>query len=306
MRKDNMPSHHGVKIQTDKEYPNETLRLLLERASCRDFADKEIPDDVLRLVLEAGIHAPTGGSLQPFSIIKIKEPAIRNKLARMCNQSFIGKAPVNLLFCIDWHRLERWAKLETAPYSCSSAFIHFWISFQDTVIAAQNICTAADAMNLGSVYIGTVADFLRELRDMFELPDGVLPVVLLCLGYPKEKPKVRKKLALEVIVHDEKYHDLEDQKLIEAYNDKYPEVKITITDERLDQIYHACLKVHGREFADKCIARIKEQGYINMVQRYFGLHYRAVEMPAINEYFLQVMEEFGFNWFKKWEPLKEK
>ncbi len=305
MSKDDMPSHHGVKIQSAGEYPNETMRLLLKRASCRDFADKEIPDDVLRLVLEAGIHAPTGGNLQPFSIIKIKELAIRHKLARMCDQSFMAKAPVNLLFCIDWHRLERWAKLEIAPYSGSSAFLNFWISFQDTIIAAQNICTAADALNIGSVYIGTVADFLREMREMFELPDGVMPVVLLCLGYPKEKPKVRKKLALEIIVHDEKYHDPEDQKLIDAYNDKYPNVKITITDERLDQIYQTCLKVHGREFADKCIARIKQQGYISMVQRYFGLHYRADEMPTLNEYFLEVMEEFGFNWFKKWEPVKE-
>lgn len=305
MRKDNMPSHHGVKVKLDRQYPNRTMQLLLERASCRDFAEKEIPDDILRLVLETGIHAPSGGNLQPFSIIKIKEPAIRAKLAEMCDQNFIGKAPVNLLFCIDWHRLERWAKLEIAPYSGSSAFIHFWISFQDTIIAAQNICTAADAMDLGSVYIGTVADFLRELRDMFDLPDSVLPVVLLCLGYPKEKPQVRRKLALEVIVHDEKYHDFEDPKLIDAYNDKYPEVKIAISEERLDQIRQTCLKVHGQEFADRCLAQIKKQGYINMVQRYFGLHYRADEMPAINEYFLEVMEEYGFNWFKKWEPVKE-
>ena len=53
-----MPSHHGVDVSPeDRTYPNETIRLLLERASCRSFSDKKIPPDVMQLVLEAGVHA---------------------------------------------------------------------------------------------------------------------------------------------------------------------------------------------------------------------------------------------------------
>jgi nitroreductase len=306
MINNDMPSHHGVKEHRNDRYPNQTLKLLFERASCRNFSDKKIPSDVLQFILEAGIHAPSGGNLQPYSIIKIEKDETKQKLAELCEQGFIVKAPVNLIFCIDWHRIERWAKLEIAPFTATSSFRHFWISFQDTIICAQNICTAADSLGLGSVYIGTVLEFFRELRDMLQLPKAVFPVVLLCLGYPATKPLLRKKLGVKVIVHEEKYQEINDQKLLDAFNKKYPGFKIEITPERLEMIRRVCKEVHGEEFARKCIERIKENGYINTVQRYFGLHYRADWSADGNDTYLKLMEEFGFNWFKKYQPFKDK
>ena len=79
-------------------FPNETMRLLFERSSCRSFFDKKISQDILQTILEAGVHAPTAGNLQPYSIIKIEGNERKQKLAEMCGQDFIGKAPVLLLF----------------------------------------------------------------------------------------------------------------------------------------------------------------------------------------------------------------
>jgi len=283
-------------------YPNETIRLLFERSSCRDFLDKKIPADILRFVLEAGTHAPTGGNLQPYSIIKIEDTAMKQKLAEMCGQSFIGKAPVLLLFCIDLHRIERWASLNVAPFTATSSFRHFWVSFQDVIICAQNICTAADSMGLGSVYIGTVVEKPADIQAMFKLPKGVFPVVLLCMGYPTTRPAPRKKLPIDVVVHPEQYHEIEEQELLAAYEKKYPDYKLEVTEERLETIMKVCRQVHGEEFAKKCAERIKTDGYINRAQNYFGLHYRADVMPDGNDKFLRLMEEFGFNWFQKYRP----
>jgi len=290
-----------------KNYPNDTIRLLLERASCRSFSDREIPEDVMNYILEAGLHAPSGGNLQPYSIIKIQDKEMKRKLAELNeNQNFIADAPVNLLFCIDWHRLERWAELEAAPFTATSSFRHFWISFQDTIICAQNICTAADAMGLGSVYVGTVIDCLRELKELLELPDGVFPVVLLSLGYPKSPMKQRRKLGIEAVVHDEKYQELPDDRLVELFEEKYPNVKYLASPENVKRIKEVCTYVGGEKLAEKCLRKIEEQGYINQVQRYFGLHYVADEMPNRNEDLLKAMEEFGFNWFKKYVHFGEK
>jgi nitroreductase len=283
-------------------YPNETIKLLFERSSCRDSLDKKIPADVLQFVLEAGTHAPTGGNLQPYSIIKIEDTAVKQKLAEMCGQSFIGKAPVLLIFCIDLHRIERWANLEVAPFTASSSFRHFWVSLQDVIICAQNICTAADSMGLGSVYIGTVIDMPVDIQAMFKLPKGVFPVVLLCMGYPTARPAPRKKLPIDVVVHSEHYHEIEEQELLAVYEKKYPDYKLEITEERLETILKVCRQVHGEEFAKKCAERIKTDGYINRAQHYFGLHYRADLMPEGNDDYLRLMEEFGFNWFKKYVP----
>ena len=300
---ENEPSHHGIDEGAGRNYPNETMRLLTERASCRSFSEKKIPPDILQMILEAGIHSPTGGNLQPYSIIKVENENTKRKLAELCGeQMFIATAPVDLIFCIDWRRLHRWAEMEAAPYSASYSFRHFWISIQDTIIAAQNICTAADAMGLGSVYVGTIMECLRETRELLALPKEVLPVVLLSLGYPKARPLPKKKLGTEVIVHSEKYCDLEDKQLLEVFEKKYPGWKKEITPERLETMALVCREVHGEEFAKKCLTRIKEQGYINAVQNYFGLHYLANVMPEGNGDFIKIMEEFGFDWFKEYHP----
>jgi len=302
MDNNNTLSHQGRADKSKKDYPNETLRILCERGSLRNFSDREIPTEVMELIFEAGIHAPTGGNLQPYSIIKIQNSETKKYLAEICEQNFIEKAPVDLLFCIDWHRIKRWAQLEVAPFTATSSFRHFWISFQDTLIAAQSIVTAADALGLGSVYVGTIVDFVPEIIKMFELPKGVFPVVLLSLGYPASKPQSRKKLSPQIIVHNEKYEEQSKDVLERAFNEKYSEIKIPATLERLDIIRKVCTEVEGEEFAERAISRIKENGYINSAQRYFGLHYIASEMVKGNDDYLAIMKEAGFDWFEKFHP----
>jgi FMN reductase [NAD(P)H] len=152
------------------------------------------------------------------------------------------------------------------------------------------------------VYIGTIFEFVPEVRQMFDLPEGVLPVVLLCFGYPKSRPQPRKKLPLDTIVHAEKYLEQDEQQLINAFREKYPDLKVAITDENLQTMRQVCETVHDKEFADACLQRIKEQGYINPVQRYFGLHYRADHMPEKNTTFMEWIELCGFKWFRKYQP----
>src|SRR4030042_5855601 len=153
MDRKEMPSHHGAKTSLDDTYPNRTLKILIERASCRNFSDRNISSETMNLVLEAGIHSATGGNLQPYSIIKIENENTKQKLTEFCGQDFMRRAPRHLIFCIFWHRIERWANLEIAPFTATRAFRHFWISFQDTIICAQNVCVAAASVGLGSVFI---------------------------------------------------------------------------------------------------------------------------------------------------------
>ncbi len=291
-------SHHGIDDAVTNQYPNETLKLLIERSSCRSFSDEQIPDDVLQSILEAGIHSATGGNLQPYSIIKIADQKTKTLLAELNEgQTFIASAPVNLLFCIDMRRLQRWADLQVAPFAANRSFRHFWISFQDTIIAAQNICTAADALGLGSVYVGTVLECFRELKNLFELPQGVFPVVLLSLGYPKVRPQPKKKLGVSVVVHEGKYREMSDGELLAAYESKYPAWKKEITPQRMETMDRVCRALQGEDFARKCLEDVRQHGYFNAVQNYFGLHYQADLMVERNQEFLQIVKDFGFGWF---------
>jgi FMN reductase [NAD(P)H] len=305
MTDQSLPSHHGPDEDATGSYPNATMRLLMERGSLRQFTDELIPTDVLQQILAAGAQAASGGNLQPFSIIQTEDTDTRKKLADWLGQSFIGKAPVLLTFCIDLRRLQRWAALDHAPFTADHSFRHFWISFQDTIIAAQNICTAADALGLGSVYIGSVLEYFRELKELFDLPQGVFPVVLLCLGYPAERPKPRTKLPVDVIVHKETYQELGDQGLLDVYAEKYAGQTYEITDQRMELFTQVCTDVGGEEFAQECIRAVQEAGHFNQVQRYFGLHYRANIMPEDNSEYLQTLEDFGFYWMHEYENFGE-
>jgi FMN reductase [NAD(P)H] len=138
---------------------------------------------------------------------------------------------------------------------------------------------------------------------MFKLPKGVFPVVLLCMGYPKARPKPRNKLDTGVVVHSERYCELGDQELLHVHNKKYRGERIAISEERLETVLKVCREVHGEEFAKRCADRIKKNGYINRAQYYFGLHYRADQMPKGNDEYMRLMEEFGFTCFKKYTML---
>ena len=248
---------------------NPTLELLLQRASCRSFINKKIEN---------------------------KQTQIR--IAQWCEQQFVQTAPIHLLFCIDWHRLKRWAELENAPFSAYESFRHFWISFQDTIICCQNMCTAADSLGLGSVYIGTVLEFFHQIKEVCQLPSGVMPVVLLCLGYPKHRPVPRKKLSASQLLHNEIYRNNPDMELKGAFSEKYSDARIEITEDRLRTFQTVCENLYGKEGAENRVAHVKSQGYFNSAQRYFGLHYRADTMAQNNHTFLNTLYEFGFTWVK--------
>ena len=284
----------------DDAYPNETMKMLHERASCRSFRDEPVPDETLRAVLTAASHAATGGNLQPYSVIRVRDSDVRQRLMALCgDQPFIGKAPVSLVFCIDFHRLERWAASENAPFSARRAFRHFWISFQDVVICAQTVCTAADAMGLGAVYVGTVLECLDELKDLLKLPEGVFPVVMVCLGYPKGQLTPRRKFDVDVVVHNEVYHEMTDEELLQAFDAKYGGQTFEATPDRVDSIAQACREVHGEGHAEEFLARVKRDGHLNMAQNVFGLKYPADEMPKRNRRIMGAARNAGFEWFDR-------
>jgi len=278
-------------------YSNETMKLLFERASCRTFLDKEIPKHLLDEVIDAGLYAATGGNLQPYSIIKITNKDSKKRLVDEYDmQNIVEKAPVDLLFCVDWRHTGRWAKANNAPFVATKSYRHFWIALQDTIICAQNICTAADSVGLGSVYIGTVESCFMELKSMFNIPEGVFPIVLLSLGYPTKYPSTSKKLGIEATVHDEIYTAMPIDRLNQLQDEKYNYRTLPVSDKNIKELYTVAKDIGGVGYADNMIDKTKETGHINMVQRYFGLHYKANWSCQGNKAFQESLKAYEFDW----------
>lgn len=281
------------------EYENETLKILFERSSVRIFLSRKVPENVLKRVIEAGLHSASAGNLQPYSIIKVEDEERKKLLAELCLQKFISKAPVLLVFCLDFHRLERWANLSSAPFTAAKSFRHFWVAFIDVSICAQTICTAAESFGLGSVYIGTIIESAERVRDVLKLPEKVFPIILVCLGYPSVRPKPQKKLGYNIIVSNEEYREPSDEELLKAFNEKYDRIKVKVNEERLKLAEEVYRNLLGEEPAKIFCEKIQASGYFNPAQYYFLLHYHADLMCRDNELFVKMLENAGLKFFKE-------
>jgi len=150
-----------------------TIEAIHTRRSIRKYTDKPISKDVIIKILKAAMSAPSACNQQPWRFIVIDDRAILDGIpevhedAPMCRQ-----AQAAILVCGD-------PSLETCP--------GFWV--QDCSAAIQNLLLAAHDLGLGAVWTGV---YPREkkmagIRKMLGLPETVIPMGLVPLGYPDEK-----------------------------------------------------------------------------------------------------------------------
>lgn len=277
---------------------NETINILKKRSSVRVYQEKPIKKEILDSILEAGMASATGGNLQPVTIIKIVSQENKQWLVDQRMQSLVGKAAVNLLFCIDYHRLKKWSESHKAPFVMDKSFRHFWISFQDVIIMAQTIETAANSYGIGSVYLGTALDLMPQLIEKFKLPKGVVPVVLLSMGYPKSERKIIRKLSTDVVVHDEEYHDQSIDFLESEFSKKYGDPKTDLNEDIIKKILKVVLAVDGEEKMKETSEYLKTVKKVSVPMRCFGLHYVADYMACDNSEFMNILYNNGLIWAK--------
>ncbi len=275
---------------------SETMDVLLNRSSVRNFTDERIDPVLLDQILNIAIHSASGGNLQPISIIKIESRETKQWLTDLGLQKFIAKAPVDLLFCLDFHRLKRWAKLEGAPFVMDESIRHFFIGFEDTIIAAQTVETAVNACGLGCVYIGGVIDMIDLLKERLDLPQGVIPLVMLAIGHPGENKKAAPKLALETIVHEETYHDPDDACLMKAFKNKFGEPSLEINNDRLERILKVVEETDGLDRVNEVREYFEIHDTIPKSMQYFCMIYMANLMASDNTRTMDILEKDGFLW----------
>jgi FMN reductase (NADPH) len=184
---------------------SETVERLLGRSSVRDYEDKEVSEEALHLILRAARQAPTASNLQAYSIIVVRDAAMRGELAAVAGmQSHIARAPVFLAICADLHRLERVCKSVDKPFVKDQLEL-FLISVIDASLSGMCAALAADSLGLGTVMIGGIRNNPTAAARLLGLPPGVFVLYGVCIGWPKEIPPPKPRLPEEAVVHWERY-----------------------------------------------------------------------------------------------------
>lgn len=160
----------------------ELLEVIYRRRSVRKYEKKPIPEEILKAILEAGRLAPTAKNLQPWHFIVVRDPEIKRKLIFTGWNNFIEEASVVIVGCGEMDK--KWAVVDVA-------------------IALQNMVIAAEALGLGSCWIGAFEE--EEVKRALGVPDNLKVVAMITIGYPAERPEPPPKKKLEEIVHFEKF-----------------------------------------------------------------------------------------------------
>lgn len=191
---------------------NETINQLKNRRSVRAFEDRKIDEESVLAILDAACQAPTAGNQQLYTIIRVTDPALLERLSESCDhQPFIKSGKLVLVFCADclkWQKAYEYAGCEPRMPGAGDLML----SVIDAAIAAQNAVTAAESLGIGSCYIGDILENCEEQRDILGIPDYVVPAVMLVFGYPTQQQKERVKPArsdLRYVVSENAYPEMD-------------------------------------------------------------------------------------------------
>ena len=156
------------------------LEIIHKPKSVRQFTDKEVSREQVEQLIRAGMAAPSARNMQPWAFVAVDERILLDQLgeglpyAKMCL-----KATAAIAVCGD---LSNAMEGEAREY---------WI--QDCSAATQNILLAAESMGLGAVWtaVHPRKERIEVVRRILQLPDHIIPLNVIPLGYPagQEKPK---------------------------------------------------------------------------------------------------------------------
>ncbi len=167
----------------------EFSELIETRYSVRAYKADPVEDEVLNQVLEAARLAPTAANRQPFQIIVIPTAGREAELKRIYPSKWFAQAP--LVICACGIPAQGWTRRDGKNYTDV-----------DVAIVMDHLTLAAASLGLGTCWIAAFDPMAA--RQVLGLPDGVEPIVFTPLGYPADRPGLKKRQALSELVRYER------------------------------------------------------------------------------------------------------
>jgi len=195
----------------------DALARIAGRRVHRRYTDRAVEPELLRLLCACALSAPSKSDLQQADIV-IANAADQSAIAGLIpDQPFIRTAPAFLVFLANGRRLPEISKLRGKPFP-NDHLDQFFNAAVDAGIALATFIAAADAVGLGTCPISVIRDHSARVSDMLKLPQRIIPVAGMCVGWPSEAGHVSPRLSLSSTVHDGKYDEGDLAARIDAYD----------------------------------------------------------------------------------------
>jgi FMN reductase [NAD(P)H] len=210
---------YGTAVDLSIDIPNlPALAALNERSVCRRYRSDPVPEGVIKLLCATALAAPTKSDLQQATLIRVADPGMRASICALLPGSpWLAQAPELFVFCADGWRLRRLFARRNAgfPNEHLDAFFNATV---DAALALGAFVAAAELAGLGSCPISQIRDHIAKIDALLALPDWVVPVAGLALGYPEAKEPLSVRLALAATVHTDRYDTAAVERELDAYD----------------------------------------------------------------------------------------
>lgn len=185
----------GVRLVSGAEDAGESqtqeqavLDNIATRTSIRDYEARPVEKEKVEKMLRAAMAAPTAMNKQPWHFVVVEQRSVLDSLADANpNAKMLLKAPLAIVVCGDMDKVIEGGGRD------------FWI--QDASAATENLLLAAHAMGLGAVWTGAYPSEERSkaISATLSLPDNLVPLNMVVIGYPAEHPQPKDKFKEENI-----------------------------------------------------------------------------------------------------------
>lgn len=196
----------------------DAFAVLNERSVCRRYRADPVPEALVRLLCASALAAPTKSDLQQATIVRLADPAQRAAVCALLPGSpWLAQAPELFVFCADGWRLRRLFARRKAgfPNEHLDAFFNATV---DAAIALGAFVCAAELAGLGTCPISQIRDHVERIDALLGLPEWVVPVAGLALGYAEAKEPLSARLALQATVHTDRYDTAAVERELDAYD----------------------------------------------------------------------------------------
>lgn len=197
------------------------LESILAHRSVRAFLPKPLDEGVLEALVAAASSAPTSSNQQAWSVVAVENPARRARLAELsAGQRFITAAPLFLCFIADLSRLDRLGEAHGRRLEGLDYLESFMVALMDAALAAQNLVVAAEALGLGTVYVGALRHRPEAVARELDLPPNAFAPFGVCVGYPDPavRSAVKPRLPQSLVLHWERYAARDERREVEGYD----------------------------------------------------------------------------------------
>lgn len=147
------------------------LAAIYQRRSIRTFTGDPVGRDLLHEIIKAGIWAPSGLNNQPWRFVIVTDRGLRAALARETKYGHIVlAAPALIAVYLDRDSMYDEVKDHQAAGAC-----------------IENMLLAAEALDLGAVWLGQIRNNKENVRRLLGLPDGLDLMAVIAIGHPDRR-----------------------------------------------------------------------------------------------------------------------